>query len=66
MSIGGVFMLPGIRPVLFVTLAFVLAHNILYTYIAPFLVPAGLADRIDIILLIFGVPALAGIWTIGI
>lgn len=32
-----VFRLPGVRPVLFVVLAFVLAHNILYTYIAPFL-----------------------------
>lgn len=65
LSIGKVFMLPGIRPVLFVTLAFVLAHNVLYTYIAPFIVPAGLADKIDRILLVFGIAALAGIWIIG-
>lgn len=61
-----VFTLPGIRPVLFVTLAYVLAHNILYTYIAPFLVPAGLAERIDVVLLIFGVAALLGIWIVGV
>nr|WP_246088833.1 MFS transporter [Phreatobacter stygius] len=66
LPIGKVFRLPGIRPVLFVTLAFVLAHNILYTYIAPFLVPAGLTDRVDIVLLIFGVAALAAIWIVGI
>jgi predicted MFS family arabinose efflux permease len=59
-------MLPGIRPVLFVTLAFVLAHNILYTYIAPFLLPAGLAARTDVVLFIFGVAALAAIWIVGI
>ncbi|CAO3438408.1 MFS transporter [Azospirillum endophyticum] len=61
-----VFTLPGIRPVLFVTLAYVLAHNILYTYIAPFLVPAGIAERIDVVLLVFGVAALLGIWIVGV
>lgn len=61
-----VFALPGIRPILFVTLAYVLAHNILYTYIAPFLVPADMADRIDLVLLVFGVAALLGIWIVGL
>lgn len=60
-----VFTLPGVRPVLFVTLAYVLAHNILYTYIAPFLVPAGLAGRIDLVLLVFGVTSLLSIWIVG-
>lgn len=66
LPITKVFTLPGIRPVLFVTLAFVLAHNILYTYIAPFLMPAGMAARIDTVLLVFGVAALLGIWIIGV
>jgi predicted MFS family arabinose efflux permease len=65
LSIAGVFMLPGVRSVLFVTLAFVLAHNILYTYIAPFLAPAGMEDKVGAILLIFGVSALASIWVTG-
>ncbi|MBB5191174.1 putative MFS family arabinose efflux permease [Silvimonas terrae] len=65
-SIAEVFMLPGIRAVLFVTLTFVLAHNLLYTYIAPFLVPSGLADRVDLILLAFGIVALASVWVVGL
>jgi predicted MFS family arabinose efflux permease len=60
-----VFFLPGIRPVLFVTLTFVLAHNILYTYIAPLLGDVGGASRTDLALLVFGIAALAGIWIVG-
>lgn len=65
LPIAHVFMLPGVRSVLFVTLVFVLAHNILYTYIAPFLAPVGMADKVGMILLIFGVSALASIWVTG-
>nr|WP_246208209.1 MFS transporter [Pseudomonas karstica] len=53
---------PGVRPVLAVVIAWMLAHNILYTYIAPFVTPAGLLERVDLVLLVFGVAALAGIW----
>nr|WP_307955419.1 MFS transporter [Shewanella putrefaciens] len=66
LSLGQVFTLPGIRPVLFVVLTFVLAHNILYTYIAPFLSAAGMAERTDLVLLVFGMTALLGIWVIGV
>jgi len=65
LSVAHVFMMPGVRSVLFVTLAFVLAHNILYTYIAPFLAPAGMTDKVGMILLIFGVSALVSIWVTG-
>ncbi|NWF08141.1 MFS transporter [Pseudomonas salomonii] len=61
-----VFNLPGIRPVLWVTFTYVLAHNILYTYIAPLLVPAGLEANIDRILLVFGLAALLSIWLTGV
>lgn len=64
--LGHTFMLPGIRSVLFAVLAFVLAHNILYTYIAPFLAIAGLAQRTDLVLLVFGIASLAGIWFTGV
>ena len=60
-----VFAMPGIRAVLFVTLAFVLAHNILYTFIAPLLGSVGKASRTDLALLVFGIAALAGIWIVG-
>lgn len=53
---------PGVKPVLAVVISWMLAHNILYTYIAPFLVPAGLEARVDLVLLVFGGAALASIW----
>jgi predicted MFS family arabinose efflux permease len=65
LPIGRVFAIPGVKAVLFVTLAFVLAHNVLYTYIAPFLVPVDMGSRIDVILLVFGVTSLLGIWIVG-
>ena len=64
-TVAGVFAMPGIRPVLLVVFAWMFAHNVLYTYIAPFLVLAGLGGRADLVLLVFGVAALAGIWGTG-
>ena len=61
-----VLTLPGIRPVLWVTFTYVLAHNILYTYIAPMLVPAGINAEIDRVLLVFGLTALISIWLAGL
>lgn len=58
--------LPGIRPVLWVTFTYVLAHNILYTYVAPLLRPAGIAAEIDRVLLVFGLAALLSIWLAGV
>ncbi|WEK48653.1 MAG: MFS transporter [Candidatus Kaistia colombiensis] len=66
LSLRAVVRIPGIRPILFVIFAFVLAHNILYTYIAPFLAPLGLLDRVDGILLVFGIGGLAGLWIAGV
>ncbi|WP_317954805.1 MFS transporter [Paenibacillus chitinolyticus] len=60
-----VFILPGVRSVLFVVLFWVLAHSVLYTYIAPFLAKAGLSGRVDLILLLFGITSVVGIWVIG-
>lgn len=65
-SVRRVFLLPGVRPVLAVMLAFVLAHNILYTYIAPFLAHAGLGERVDLVLLVFGAASILGIWVTGL
>lgn len=66
LSLRQVFTLPGVRPVLVAVLAFVLAHNVLYTYIAPFLSEAGMAQRTDAVLLVFGVASLLGIWIVGV
>ncbi|WP_353615389.1 MFS transporter [Pseudomonas aeruginosa] len=61
----GVLRTPGVRPVLLVIVAWVLAHNILYTYIAPFLAKVGLGASVDLALLVFGSAAVAGIWLVG-
>jgi len=61
-SLSKVLTTPGVRPVLAVVISWMLAHNILYTYIAPFVAPAGMAERVDVVLLIFGIAALVGIW----
>jgi predicted MFS family arabinose efflux permease len=64
--LAGVLALPGLKPVLAATLGFVLAHNILYTYIAPFLERSGLGERADAVLMLFGVSALVGVWIAGL
>ena len=60
-----VWLTPGVRPVLAVVLTWMLAHNLLYTYIAPFITPAGLSGEVGQVLLAFGVAALGGIWITG-
>ncbi|WP_338651391.1 MFS transporter [Lysinibacillus sp. Y5S-8] len=66
MTLLKVFITPGVRPILFVVLVWILSHNILYTYIGPYLSEAGLAQRVDLVLLVFGIASLVGIWAIGI
>ncbi|MDE1144669.1 MAG: MFS transporter [Paraburkholderia tropica] len=58
--------LPGVRAVLLVVLTFVLAHNLLYTYIASFLATADMCDSIDRVLLTFGIASLFGILIVGV
>jgi len=65
LSLRATFLIPGVRPVLFAVLTFVLAHNILYTYIAPFLATAKLGEQIDLVLLVFGIASLVGIGGVG-
>lgn len=61
-----VFTWPGVRPVLLVTLTYVVAHNLLYTYIAPFLQPSGLDAKVDRVLLVFGLASVLGLWIVGV
>jgi len=61
-----VIMMPGVRSILAVILLWMLTHNLLYTYIVPFLRISGLAGHADQILLVFGIGALAGIGLTGI
>lgn len=57
---------PGLRPILLVIFIWILAHNLLYTYIAPFTVATGVgADSVGILLAIFGIASVVGVWLIG-
>ncbi|MFI6473101.1 MFS transporter [Streptomyces sp. NPDC050516] len=56
---------PGVTPVLFVTLVFVLAHTILYTFISTFLDELGMGSSTDLVLLVFGAASLVSIWVVG-
>lgn len=65
LPLRNVFHTPGVRAVLGVVIAWMLAHNILYTFISPFLAQAGLSAQVDRVLLIFGLAALCAIWLTG-
>ncbi len=57
--------LPGVRAVLFTVAAYVLAHNILYTYIATFLDEYDMGSNRDIVLLVFGLASMVSIFVTG-
>jgi predicted MFS family arabinose efflux permease len=58
--------MPGVVPVLFATLIFVLAHTILYAYVAPLLDHFGMGPDTDLVLLVFGAASLVSIWLVGV
>lgn len=64
-AVRSVLMTPGVRSVLGVVFTWMLAHNILYTYIAPFVIASGLTEHVDFVLLVFGLAALLGIAVTG-
>jgi len=65
LSLGRVLAIPGVLVILGVVFAWMLAHNLLYTYIAPYLDGAGVRLRPDVALFVFGAAALVGIWITG-
>lgn len=62
----GSFCRPGVCAVLFVVAAYVLAHNIVYTYIATYLAHNGMGDAVDSVLLVFGVASVVSVWVVGV
>ena len=65
-SVLEVFATPGVRPVLATVLAWMAAHNLLYTYVAALAARAGLGGRVDLLLFGFGVAALGGLSLTGL
>ncbi|MDQ1093993.1 putative MFS family arabinose efflux permease [Xanthomonas sacchari] len=61
-----VMALPGVGQVLATLLPFVLAHNLLYTYVAPLLARIEPEPALDRYLLLFGLSALLGIVGVGV
>lgn len=64
-SLATVWRLPGVRSALLVMALYVLAHNVLYTYIEPLAVDSGAGAWLDRLLLAFGMAAIAGIAMAG-
>jgi predicted MFS family arabinose efflux permease len=65
LSNRAVLRMPGVAMILATAFAWVTAHYILYTYVAPYAEWAGDGDRVSLLLLVFGCAALAGIWIAG-
>lgn len=65
LPLAGIFMSAGIRSVLFVVFSFVVAHNVLYIYIEPFLQSSGLSAQVDLVLFVFGLGSIVGLWIVG-
>jgi predicted MFS family arabinose efflux permease len=61
MSPGRVLTIPGVAIVLAVITAWMLAHNTIYTYVAPYLRSSGTGLTPDLVLFIYGVASLGGI-----
>ncbi|WP_037908236.1 MFS transporter [Actinacidiphila yeochonensis] len=62
---GHVLRLPGVATILGVVFVWMLAHNLMYAYIAPFLKQTNLDVKPDVALVVFGVAALVGLWFTG-
>lgn len=56
---------PGVPAVLTVTLVLVLAHTILYAFVATYVADAGMSQRTDLVLLVFGLASLMSVWIVG-
>ncbi|MCA1221114.1 MFS transporter [Streptomyces sp. 8L] len=60
-----VLRLPGVATILAVVFVWMLAHNLMYAYIAPYVQQAHLDLKPDVALVVFGVAAIGGIWITG-
>jgi predicted MFS family arabinose efflux permease len=63
-AVREVVFLPGIRSVLAITVLLLTGHQVMYTYIAPYLEWSGFG-RVGLVLLVFGVATIAGVWMAG-
>lgn len=57
---------PGVRSIIVTAAAVIVAHNLLYTYIAPYLVDVGLGESLGRSLLVFGAGSIVGAILVGV
>jgi predicted MFS family arabinose efflux permease len=61
LPLARVFRMPGIAIVLAVIFVWMLAHNTIYTYIAPYLRETGTGLAPDVTLLVYGIASIVGV-----
>ena len=61
-----VLRIPGVLIIVATVFTWLFSHNLMYTYIAPFLLSEGIPLRPDVALLLFGLASLVGIWVTGL
>lgn len=66
LQLAAVLRLRGLRTILLVLAGFVVAHNILYTYISTIVSDLDSAGATKWVLLTFGIASMASIWIVGI
>ncbi|MFI5708866.1 MFS transporter [Kribbella sp. NPDC051620] len=64
-TVSRVLVMPGLRVILFALTAYMVAHNILYTYITDFLEYAGMANQAGWVLFAFGVTSVLSVVVVG-
>jgi predicted MFS family arabinose efflux permease len=64
-TVSQVLVMPGLRVILFGLTAYMVAHNILYTYITNFLEYAGMSDQAGWVLFAFGVTSVLSVLVVG-
>ncbi|GII34873.1 MFS transporter [Planotetraspora mira] len=64
-KISQVLVVPGLRPILFALATYMIAHNILYTYITDLLSYAGMAGQTGWVLFAFGVTSVLSVLVVG-
>jgi predicted MFS family arabinose efflux permease len=64
-KLGHVVVIPGLRTILFALAAYMVAHNIIYTYITDFLNYVGMRSQTGWVLFAFGVTSVLSVIVVG-
>jgi predicted MFS family arabinose efflux permease len=60
-----VLLRPGVAATTAVILTYIVGHNIIYIYVEPFARSIGQVERLDLILLLFGIGSIGGLALVG-